>query len=233
MRTLEHVKSIEENNSNPFQLYNFISRVENQELIKFYDNNDKEIKATGPTVVRPNLSLPVFKKIFNRVQETIGEDVRLQSALIFSTPWAHVIHNDDDVKGNAKPYKALTIPLELWGTAKDTDIKLMMFDQYYYHGGKKFYNGGPAPKKIANNPPLLEYKDVSYINNKGIPYDVKKEYLTHLQDNWLEGLSIHSYFPWKINSAIIFDSTRLHSSSNFNAIGVTRKLALSIFTYLP
>ena len=40
MRTLEHVKSIEENNSNPFQLYNFISRVENQELIKFYDNKD-------------------------------------------------------------------------------------------------------------------------------------------------------------------------------------------------
>lgn len=232
MRTQQQISLIESNNSDPFQLFDFISQEENNKLVDFFNKEDKEIKSTGPTVVRPDLSLPVFKTIFDRVQETLG-DVKLNSALVFSTPWAHVIHNDDDTLGNEKPFKALTIPLKLWGDSKDTDIKLMMFDQYYYHGGKKFYNGGPAPKKIANNPPLLEYKDVSYINNKGIPYDVKKEYLTHLQDNWLEGLSIHSYFPWKINSAIIFDSTRLHSSSNFNAIGVTRKLALSIFTYLP
>lgn len=232
MRTLEHVKHIESNNSNPFQLFDFISQDENDELVDFYDNTDKEIKPTGPTVVRPELDLPVFKTIFDRVKETIG-DVKLDAALIFSTPWAHVIHNDDDVKGEGKPYKAFTIPLKLWGTAKDTDIKLMMFDQYYYHGGKKFYNGGPAPKKVANNPPLLEYTDVSYTNNKGIPTEIKERYLTHLQDSWLEGLSIHSYFPWKINSAIIFDSTRLHSSSDFNALDVERKMALSIFTYLP
>ena len=232
MRTKEQISLIESNNSDPFQLFDFISQEENNELIDFFDNADKEIKPTGPTVVRPDLSLPVLKNIFDRVQDTLG-DVKLNAALVFSTPWAHVIHNDDDTSGNEKPYKALTIPLKLWGSATDSDIKLMMFDQYYYHGGKKFYNGGPTPSNVANNGPLLEYSDVSYINDKGISAEIKQKFLTHLQDNWLEGLSIHSYFPWKINSAIIFDSTRLHSSSDFNALDVEKKMALSIFTYLP
>lgn len=233
MRTKEQISLIESNNSDPFQLFDFISQEENNELIDFFDNADKEIKPTGPTVVRPDLSLPVLKNIFDRVQGTLG-DVKLNAALVFSTPWAHVIHNDDDTSGNEKPYKALTIPLKLWGSAADSDIKLMMFDQYYYHGGKKFMRGGtPKVNQFATNGPLLEYSDVSYINDKGISAEIKQKFLTHLQDNWLEGLSIHSYFPWKINSAIIFDSTRLHSSSDFNALDVEKKMALSIFTYLP
>jgi hypothetical protein len=232
MKTQEQIARIESNNSAPFQMFDFISSDENQMLLDFFNNSDKEIKSTGPTVVRPDLNLPVFKNIFERVQDTLG-DVNLESALIFSTPWAHVIHNDDDTRGEDLPYKAITIPLYINNGVVDTDVKLMMFDQYYYHGGRKFMNGGvPKVNQFANNGPLLEYSEVSYTNDNGIDNAIKEHYLSHCQPNWLEGLSIHSYFPWKINSAIVFDSCRLHSSSDFNALGATQKIALSIFTYI-
>ena len=173
MKTQEQIARIESKNSDPFQIFDFISADENQMLLDFFNSSDKEIKATGPTVVRPDLNLPVFKNIFERVQDTIG-DAKLESALIFSTPWAHVIHNDDDTRGDDLPYKAITIPLYINNDVVDTDVKLMMFDQYYYHGGRKFYNGGPAPKNVASNSPLLSYEDVVYTNTKGIPDEIKQ-----------------------------------------------------------
>ena len=56
--------------------------------------------------------------------------------------------------------------------------------------------------------------------------------LNHLKKEWLDGLSIDNYFPWKIGSVIAFDSLRLHSASDFNRAGITKKLGLSIFTKL-
>ena len=222
------INRLEKNNSDPKQILDFISKDENNSLIEYFNTQEKIEKNTGPVVAKIDTNNTVFNNIFTRLKLVIGE-VKVMSAIVFETPWAHVIHNDIDNNFNT-PYKAVTIPLKLWGDVKDEDIKLMMFDQYYYHGGKKFMNGGTQTKNFYAYGPLLEYSDVSYTNNKGIAKEVKERYLTHLQPNWLEGLSIHSYFPWKINSAIIFDVARLHSSSDFNALGVERKLAMSIFT---
>ena len=222
------IKRLEENNSDPKQIMNFISASENNALIEYFNTQEKIVKNTGPVVVNIDLTNPTFKDIFTRLEVIIGE-AEVMSAIIFETPWAHVIHNDVD-KNFITPYKAVTIPLRLCGDVKDEDIKLMMFDQYYYHDGKKFMNGGTKTKNFYSHGPLLEYTDVSYTNDKGIPNKIKEKYLTHLQPSWLEGLSLHSYFPWKINSAIIFDVARLHSSSDFNALGVETKMAMSIFT---
>ena len=222
------INRLEKNNSDPKQILDFITKDENNSLIEYFNTQEKIEKNTGPVVAKIDTNNTVFNNIFTRLKLVIGE-VKVMSAIVFETPWAHVIHNDIDNNFNT-PYKAVTIPLKLWGDVKDEDIKLMMFDQYYYHGGKKFMNGGTQTKNFYAYGPLLEYSDVSYTNNKGIAKEVKERYLTHLQPNWLEGLSIHSYFPWKINSAIIFDVARLHSSSDFNALGVERKLAMSIFT---
>ncbi len=222
------INRLEKNNSDPKQILDFITKDENNSLIEYFNTQEKIEKNTGPVVAKIDTNNTVFNNIFTRLKLVIGE-VKVMSAIVFETPWAHVIHNDIDNNFNT-PYKAVTIPLKLWGDVKDEDIKLMMFDQYYYHGGKKFMNGGTQTKNFYAYGPLLEYSDVSYTNNKGIAKEVKEKYLTHLQPNWLEGLSIHSYFPWKINSAIIFDVARLHSSSDFNALGVERKMAMSIFT---
>lgn len=229
MKTEQQIKELEKYNSDTFQHLDFITNVENNSLKEYFQDADKIEKNTGPVVANINLENSVFNNIFHRLQEIIGP-VDLMSAIIFKTPWAHVIHNDVDLAFE-NPYKAVTIPLEVIGEAKDTDIKLVMFDQYYYHAGKKFMNGGtPKVNQFYSNGPLLSYEDVSYKNNKGIAKDIKEKYLTHCQPNWLENLSVNSYFPWKINSAIIFDCARLHCSSDFNSQGADGKLAMSIFT---
>jgi hypothetical protein len=66
--------------------------------------------------------------------------------------------------------------------------------------------------------------------NQYIHKNVKIKMLGHLKSKWLEGLSVHCYFPWTIGSIIAFDSLRLHCSSNFKNIGIKRKIGLSIFT---
>ena len=228
MLNAQEINRLEKNNSDPKQFLDFISMDENNSLVEYFNTQKKIEKNTGHIVCKINTDNSVFDDIFKRLKVIIGE-VKVMSAIIFETPWAHVIHNDVD-RNFETPYKAVTIPLKLWGDVSDDKIKLMMFDQYYYHAGQKFMNGGTQTKNFYAYGPLLEYSDVSYTNNKGIAKEVKEKYLTHLQPNWLEGLSIHSYFPWKINSAIIFDVARLHSSSDFNALGVERKIAMSIFT---
>lgn len=229
MLDIKEINRLEKNNSDPKQVIDFITMDENNSLIEYFNTQEKIEKNTGPIVCKINTDNSVFDDIFTRLKVLIGE-AKVMSAIIFETPWAHVIHNDVD-KNYKTPYKAVTIPLKLWGDVKDDKIKLMMFDQYYYHAGQKFMKGGtPKVNQFYSNGPLLDYNDVSYTNDKGIPLEVKEKYLTHLQPNWLEGLSVHSYFPWKINSAIIFDCARLHSSSDFNALGVKKKLAMSIFT---
>lgn len=228
MKSVAQIKELEKYNSDPLQIEDFISAEENIEFCRFFDSAEKIEKNTGPVVAKINTSNLIFSNIFNKLQEVIGP-AELMSAIIFKTPWAHVLHNDVDLRF-AKPYKAVTIPLKLWGPVEDKDIKLLMFDQYYYHDGKKFMGGGTDFKNFYSHGPLFDYTDVSYKNDKGIANELKENYLTHLKTEWLEGLSIHSYFPWKINSAIIFDCARLHCSSDFNALNVESKMAMSIFT---
>lgn len=228
MKQPAEIKQLQKYNQPPIQAIDFISQDENDMLVDYFNTAEKIEKNTGPVVANIDTSNTVFEDIFFRLQTIIGP-AKVTTAIIFETPWAHVIHNDVDTNFKIN-YKAVTIPLKLWGDVKDEDIKLMMFDQYYYHDGKKFMNGGTKTKNFYKHGPLLEYTDVSFTNNNGIPKEVTEKYLTHLEPTWLEGLSIHSYFPWKINSAIIFDCARLHSSSDFNALGVERKMAMSIFT---
>ena len=67
------------------------------------------------------------------------------------------------------------------------------------------------------------------IVNEFTPYTVDKVpvyYLTHLEDEWLKGLSFNSAHAWQPGNAIVFDCVRLHCGSNFEG----KKLGLSIFT---
>ena len=229
MKTVEQITELEKYNSDTVQHYDFITKVENTQLRQYFNDAEKIEKNTGPVVANIYEDNPVFANIFTRLQQLIGR-LDLMSAIIFKTPWAHVIHNDVDINYE-KSFKAVTIPLKLWGDITDEEIKLVMFDQYYYHAGQKFMNGGtPKVNQFYSNGPLLSYENVSYTTKDGIPNDIKEKYLTHCQPNWLEGLSVNSYYPWKINSAIIFDCARLHCSSDFNSLGVDSKMAMSIFT---
>ena len=64
---------------------------------------------------------------------------------------------------------------------------------------------------------------------ENIEQNIKDEYLGHLSDSWLQGLTVNKMLDWTIGDILCFDSLSLHCSSNFKSKKIDRKIGLSIF----
>ena len=236
MRTPIDKVKIESTLSEPFSLENFLSQDEVEFLVNYFETDDSKIvKSTGPVTSRELRdefnTIPELVAIFDRIKSHIGE-CGIYTSFMFHTNTAHLIHNDDD-KLFPLTYKAITIPLRIEYELEDTGYpNLCIFDQYYLEGPSKFFNGS---RGIASyyNVPVYNYFRVHNKSKNKIPLEIYNKYFTHLQPRWLEGLSINSMHTWKPGNAIVFDAVRLHCASNFSAIGIKKKLGLSIFTARP
>ena len=228
MRTTEQIGFLKKYHSAPVQLTKVLDSKKVNFLLDYYHNQEKIEKNTGPKVVYVNEGDSVIDDILFLLRERFG-NFKLRSAHFFEVETPHVLHIDDDFN-LPNSYKAFTIPL--WVDCNDCNkIKLIMFDQYYYGGPVKFFKDEVFDKEVIfYNKHLYEYTDVENLVDTGIPKNIKTKMLGHLKPKWLEGLSVHCYFPWTIGSIIAFDSLRIHCSSNFKHIGIKRKIGLSIFT---
>ena len=230
MRSQEQIDKIKEKQSKPVQQINFLDKdATNQILDYYFDNRDKaEIKPTGPKCLYIKEGDGVIDDILVSLRQTFG-NFKVRNAQIFDTTVPHILHNDDG-KDYPNAYKAFTIPLMVF-EGNELDAKLCMFDQYYYGGPAKFCNGEKFESNTYNSI-VTDYKDVDGLNDKGISKDLRKDLLSHLNEKWLEGLTLQAYFPWIIGSYIAFDALQIHSASNFTTKGIPRKIGLSIFTTL-
>lgn len=230
MRTQEQINKIKEKQSKPVQQMMFLKESRVEELLDYYfDNKDKaEVKPTGPKCLYINEGDGVIDDILVPLRYTFG-DFKVRNAQIFDTTVPHILHNDDG-KDLPNAYKAFTIPLMVF-EGNELDAKLCMFDQYYYNGPAKFCKGEKFESNTYNSI-VTDYKDVDGLSNDGIPHIWRDELLSHLKDNWIEGLTLQAYFPWIIGSYIAFDALQIHSASNFTTKGISRKIGLSIFTTL-
>ena len=229
MRTHEQLQIIKDNHSDPVQLCKVIHQDKINDLLKYYHANDPIEKNTGPKVLYVEEGQGIIDDIIESLRVQF-DNFKVRSAHFFEVTEPHILHIDDG-KDLPNAYKAFTIPLYTEG-AHCSAAKLVMFDQYYYGGPVKFMQGGPVQKKNYYNTHLYEYSKVENTNNKGISQTFKNVYLSHLRDNWLNGLSVQAYFPWDIGSVICFDSLQIHSASNFKTAGITKKIGLSIFTVI-
>jgi hypothetical protein len=227
MRTDEQILSIKETQSPPVQLYNVLSNDKIKSLIDFYSTNPKEEKVTGPVVSYVEEGQGIIDDILLLLRNTFG-NFNVRVAHYFDVKHPHIIHIDDHYR-YPNSYKAFTIPLEIRGTTENK-ANLIFFDQYYYGGPAKFINkGNSKDMPVHFNEFITSYENVHNINDQGIhPYYL--EMLSHLKEEWYEGLSIQKHIPWTIGSIIAFDSLQLHCASNFLKTGATSKLGLSIFT---
>lgn len=226
MRSIEQINFIKQEQSPPKQILNLVNEKKINFLLDYYNNStDIIIKNTGPKVLKVNPGEGIIDDIIENLKSVIG-NFEVRAAHFFDVSRPHIIHNDDD-KSLPKSYKAITLPLYING---DNIPELIFFDQYYYQGPVKCVKNSNKDMPIYYNNLLKEYSEIENLNNKGIPEDIKTNLLTHLKDEWLEGFSIHSYFPWIIGSGIIFDSLQLHCASDFTSKNITQKIGLSIFT---
>lgn len=229
MRSDNQISQIKISHGAPVQLLNVIPQNTIDSLIHYYNTNDSIIeKNTGPKVCFIEEDHEYISSTIDILKSQFG-NFKIRAAQYFDVSEPHIIHNDDEFD-YPDSYKAFTIPLLTEGA--DCNLaKLIMFDQYYYGGPAKFMRNGPAKKLEYYNKNLYSYNDIEGTNDKGIPATMLPM-LSHLRPQWLEGLSINSYFPWTIGSVIAFDSLQLHCASNFKEHNITRKLGISIFTTL-
>jgi hypothetical protein len=229
MRTLTQINQIKTRISNPYSIEDFITELDIIHLINIFDNSqDKIYKNTGPVTLNivPFLNDTVFVKIINKLKSEIGQ-FEITAGMFFSTEFPHIIHNDDTFGLSDGVYKGITIPLKIYGS--DLVPELCFFDQFYFHGPAKFFNGSNNVPTYYNKQ-IYEYSKVDGVVTNSF-HDNDKLF-THLKSEWLQGLSLNSTLAWKPGSALIFDSVRLHCSSDFRQHGITHKLGISIFTKL-
>jgi len=230
MRTLTQIEKIKSNIIQPYVVESFLSQYEVQYLINLFESRDfdrvKVYKNTGPITldILEVINDKVVQTILEKIKNEIG-DFEVTAGLFFYTNYPHVIHNDDTFELPDSVYRAITLPLKLYGVGSDYP-KLCMFDQFYFHGPAKFFKGETHMDTFFNKC-LYDYSDVDGVAQSSI---VDTSLFTHLKPEWLDGLSIQSVLEWKPTNAMIFDSVRLHCASDFRKLGYEYKLGLSIFT---
>jgi len=232
MRNIEQIQKIKSWFSDEYYIENFLTQEEIEDLIQLYDNNEdlKIKKNTGPVILDLNYFQynQTIKKIYQQIKNQIGS-YEITSAFFFKTNYPHVIHNDDTYELPDSVYKAITIPLKLYGNHIQGYPCLCFFDQCYFHGPAKFFNGEDNIPTFYNQQVYI-YENVSDLNDDSISEELYNQYFTHLRPKWLSGLSLKNTLDWVPGRALVFDSVRLHCSSDFRKNGVNSKLAISIFT---
>lgn len=238
MRTNDQISAIKATIEEPRQIVDFISQEEINYLVNIYNSSDdssspykgKIKKNTGPVTLELTqfLSDVVVKNIFEKIKKEIGP-YDIVSAFFFKTDYPHVIHNDDSFELPDNVYKAITLPLAIYGDSIVGFPSLCFFEQFYFHGPSKFFKGEEYIPTYYNKQ-IYEYENIENLTDKTFDHIIYKKYFTHVKKTWLDGLTFHSAIDWIPGSAIIFDSVRLHCASDFRKLGIKEKLAISIFT---
>lgn len=234
MRSTEEISIIKKEISNPISYENVLSAVELDHLIYLFDSeqNKKIYKNTGPITLDlyHYYNDSMVKNLLDRIKLIIG-NYDIASAFFFKTNYPHILHNDDTFELPVNVYKAITIPLKLY--SESTSIvnhpKLCFFNQFYFHGPSKFFNGDSGISTYYNKQ-IYNYSDVDGLVDYEFDISWYEKYFTHLKLKWLKGLSFHSSLDWIPGNILIFDSVRLHCSSDFRKLGIKEKLGISIFT---
>ena len=209
-----------------YYIENFVTQDDIKELCEIYDKSDKTEKQTGPiTSSIKDFKVPVMRKITDKINN-LYTDCEIYYGMYFYVERPHIIHNDDNREKWPKIYKAFNIPLRFEG---EQTPHLCFFDQIYLDGPSKFFKG-ETDIQTHYNTCVYDYKDVLGKTDEEFDPNMKEKYLTHLKDEWLEGLSFNSAHEWTPGNAIVFDCCRLHCASDFTKIGVKNKLGISIFT---
>jgi hypothetical protein len=246
MRKNWQISRIKKRIVEPYSLDNFLSDAEVKHLINLFESHTddqidpaqrKVYKNTGPITLdlRSYVNDPVISSVLNRIKQEIGP-YEITASFFFYTNYPHIIHNDDLNQLPDGMYRAITLPLKFNRVSESSELpSLCLFNQFYFHGPSKFFNGSEQENiPTYYNKQIYEYSNVDgLLDHNTITEETYNKLFTHLQPQWLDGLSLHSAIPQKIGSAIIFDSLRLHCSSDFRKHGIESKLAISIFTTIP
>jgi hypothetical protein len=233
MRNYATIEKLQDRLSPAYCIQNFLTDLE---LVKLYDLwTSTQLhtieKNTGPITVnlKDIKDSNIIKLVIQKIKNQLGEDCKCWGGQFFYTNVPYVVHNDDDMYKFPDAYKAVSMPIKVWPEDKESSLtELVCFEQSYFEGAAKFFKGGPKQETYYNRA-VYDYKDVQNLKQTPIPKQLTDKLFPHLKTEWLNGLSIDNKFPWQLGSAIVFDSLKLHASTDFRKKGIESKLGLSLF----
>jgi hypothetical protein len=215
----------------------FISPEEARRLEGIFESaQGKWHKKTGPITTSLNdLTRDEFvrEELIPRLMAVSGR-FELTAGHLFLTDKPFIVHNDAIYGSTSERDRAFLIPVEeKTGSAHPPqEHYLVLFNQFYRKGPAKFFQN-ETQMFSPYNEPVYDYSEIEGLDRAHkIKDSIVNNELAHLKREWLEGLSIAEMIPWIPRSMILFESQRLHCSSDFRRAGIRTKLGLSLFVRL-
>ncbi len=233
-----------------YQIVNFISEDERQELMKFYFTKFKEhgsfINGVYSQIPHPINHQLVSDILKNKIYEILGKDTFFYSNVnndvmcvgdhFYLMTNVYTPHTDaiTHIPGFV-PYKDIIIPIEI-----DRDV-----EDIFYTCKQRFYGRATHFKNqwhddyFANYANIIKYQSykeygVSYLETSS-PESVGEWYKKYINGSGVPlsvfaGLSIEKEFSWTPGSAIILDTSVIHGPTNFKRLGARWKLGVVFHT---
>lgn len=188
-----------------FEVASFLTHNEVDTLLQFYNLLPKTLNEGSDKKAYTtgfDLNQIPIKNFDSRLKNIFGDfNVTVSMFLEEFEPWA--VHSDY-FKNDSKPYYAVLIPLD----HQDKDTHTVVFNEL---GDKKDWKD----KLIAS-------VDSNYTEEESA-------LLGHIDASMLEKVTLYKTHKWRKGDLIAWHRNLLHSSDDFSAVGLKRKIALVIF----
>lgn len=220
-------KLLRKNFEQPFRVDHFINKQEHCRLIEILCKSKECNFNYTPGAIIKNFSWSKISILLaDKIKNIIG-DFKFSSGSFFSTTRPYHPHVDMGKDKLAIPFKVILIPISIFPVLGSSTT--VFFNQRFLGPAANFFFKTKFDKPVFNNV-ITDYKNIDFINLKK-PFP-KEDYkaINHIKYELLEGFTLDTQIDWKIGSAIIFDRTQIHCSSNFINTAVLNKCGLSIFT---
>lgn len=174
-----------------------------------------------------------IKTVFSRIQEQLGADLKLLSATYLDEFKPLTLHSDyyHSYGNTGTPKYAMLVPISVENDpVSDKKVHTVVFDQPDTYVDTNVQS--PEQEDIHHS----TWRTFEWVENRR-PLDnnalqYKQQYLTHLNDDDLECLTVQNVFEWKRGSLIYWDERLLHASDDFAHNGIKSKQAIIMHTYV-
>lgn len=167
-------------------------------------------------ITESHMLYPWFKRhVFDRVQDLVGKDIKLQYGMFLNelVPWD--IHTDTYHVENDKHKKTALSVIIPYSVDDSVDLIDNSYTIVFNEKGTRY-----DISKIAAGPIVK--------NNAS---DIYEQHLTHTNIELVKRITLAGAYKWKLGSAIYWESAMLHTSNDYQKLGFKSKQAIVMHTY--
>ena len=172
----------------------------------------------------------MFKWIQPKIDAIVPAEWELDFIALQDTPDPWRIHIDLAWNADKLPYKVLLVPVEVLPESGPVDpnnwpdVYTIIFNQRNFLSNCKPLPPGSSWIRSINDPSVENLETGFHITK-----EFWQQYLTHVDYEDLEGLTVETLLPWKPRSVLYWDTSVLHIADNFIKNKIKTKKSVIFF----